>query len=219
MNVLLVADLASHQQKTLQFSLSRLQNQGHFANLIDTKSDDSNMDSRHLTQLLNKDQSGLTGQQQHDIEAVYQRLKEIARTQRFKVKGTGINTTALVNEAWLKSQNQNKTFNDRNHFFAYSALAMRHILLNEAKKNKLITYVDAQSYTEQPVFKDSTYLLDLEKQLIKLKAFDQNIEQVFTYKYFGDMDFADIAEVMDVSERTVFRNWKKARAMLAVAMQ
>jgi RNA polymerase sigma factor (TIGR02999 family) len=196
-----------------------LQNQGHFANLIDNKSDNNNMDSKHLTQLLNKDQSGLTGQQQHDIEAVYQRLKEIARTQRFKVKGTGINTTALVNEAWLKSQNQNKTFNDRNHFFAYSALAMRHILLNEAKKNKLITYVDAQSYTEQPVFKDSTYLLDLEKQLIKLKAFDQNIEQVFTYKYFGDMDFADIAEVMDVSERTVFRNWKKARAMLAVAMQ
>lgn len=177
------------------------------------------MDSAQITQLLNKDQGELTGQQQQDIEAVYLRLKEIARTQRFKVKGTGFNTTALVNEAWLKSQDNDKTFNDRNHFFAYSALAMRHILLNEAKKNRLITYVDKESALDQPVMKESTYLIDLERQLARLKAFDANLEQVFTYKYFGDMEFADIAKVMDVSERTVFRHWKKARAMLAVAMQ
>ncbi len=177
------------------------------------------MDTDNLTQLLNNDQSALTHDQQKDIEAVYQRLKEIARIQRFKIKGTGINTTALVNEAWLKSQKQAKTFNDRNHFFAYSALAMRHILLNEAKKNQLITYVDETDYVNQPVFKESSYLLDLEKQLVRLKAFDEKLEQVFTYKFFGDMEFADIAEVMQVSERTVFRNWKKARAMLAVALQ
>jgi RNA polymerase sigma factor (TIGR02999 family) len=177
------------------------------------------MDSAHITQLLNKNQDELTGQQQQDIEAVYQRLKEIARTQRFKVKGTGFNTTALVNEAWLKSQKNDKTFNDRNHFFAYSSLAMRHILLNEAKKNRLITYVDDQDFAEQPVFQESSYLIDLEMQLLKLRAFDVNLEQVFTYKFFGDMEFADIADVMGVSERTVFRNWKKARAMLAAAMQ
>lgn len=177
------------------------------------------MDQANLTQLLNNDQSALTQEQHKDIEAVYQRLKEIARTQRFKIKGTGINTTALVNEAWLKSQKQAKSFNDRNHFFAYSALAMRHILLNEAKKNQLITYVDDSEQLNQPVFKESSYLLDLEKQLQRLKAFDESLEQVFTYKFFGDMEFADIAEVMQVSERTVFRNWKKARAMLAVALQ
>ncbi len=177
------------------------------------------MDAANLTQLLNNDQSSLTSAQQQDIEAVYQRLKEIARMQRFKIKGTGVNTTALVNEAWLKSQKQAKTFNDRNHFFAYSSLAMRHILLNEAKKNQLITYVDEHTHLEQPVYKESVYLLDLEKQLLKLKKFDADLEQVFTYKFFGDMDFVDIAEVMQVSERTVFRNWKKARAMLAVAMQ
>lgn len=177
------------------------------------------MDNAHLTQLLNNDQSALNDQQQQDIAEVYQRLKEIAKIQRIKVKGSSLNTTALVNEAWLKSQKQAKTFNDRNHFFAYSSLAMRHILLNEAKKNQLITYVDEQTHLEQPVYKESAYLLDLEKQLVRLKKFDASLEQVFTYKFFGDMDFADIAEVMQVSERTVFRNWKKARAMLAVAMQ
>ncbi|KAA3645725.1 MAG: hypothetical protein DWP95_03960 [Proteobacteria bacterium] len=177
------------------------------------------MDQANLTQLLNHDQSELTPQQQLDIQTVYQHLKKIARSQRFKVKGTGINTTALVNEAWLKNQKTAKTFNDRNHFFAYSALAMRHILLNEAKRNHVITYVDDQSEVGNPVLSDSIQLLDLEKQLIKLKAFDASLEQVFTYKFFGDMDFNDIADLMGISERTVFRNWKKARAMLAVALK
>jgi len=177
------------------------------------------MDQADLTQLLNKDQSDLSAQQQVDIEAVYDHLKRIARNQRFKVKGTGINTTALVNEAWLKNQKTAKTFNDRNHFFAYSALAMRHILLNEARRNQVVTYVEDQSDVENPVLKDSTYLLDLEKQLVKLKAFDPQLEQVFTFKFFGDMEFKDIADVMEISERSVSRYWKKARAMLAVALQ
>ena len=177
------------------------------------------MDNAHLTQLLNNDQSALNDQQQQDIAEVYQRLKEIAKIQRVKVKGSSLNTTALVNEAWLKSQHQNKTFNDRNHFFAYSALAMRHILLNEAKKNRLLTFVDQPDELSQQVIKESDYLIDLEHALVRLKAFNADLEQVFTYKFFGDMEFTDIAEVMQVSERTVFRNWKKARAMLAVAMQ
>jgi RNA polymerase sigma factor (TIGR02999 family) len=177
------------------------------------------MDPKTLTQLLNSNQATLTIEQQHDIEDVYQRLKEIAKGQRFKVKGTGINTTALVNEAWLKSKNKSKSFENRNHFFAYSALAMRHILLNEAKKNQIITYVENPNNMEHPVIKESTYLLDLDKHLVRLKAFDEKLEQVFTYKFFGEMEFSDIADVMQVSERTVFRNWKKARAMLAVAMQ
>lgn len=53
--------------------------------------------------------------------------------------------TQLLNldqSALSDQQHQNKTFNNRNHFFAYSALAMRHILLNEAKKNRLLTFVD-----------------------------------------------------------------------------
>jgi len=177
------------------------------------------MDSAQLTQLLNNDQSALNDQQQQDIAAVYQRLKEIAKIQRIKIKGSSLNTTALVNEAWLKSQQNNKTFNDRNHFFAYSALAMRHILLNEAKKNRLLTFVDQPDELSQKVIKESDYLIDLENALTRLKAFNPSLEQVFTFKFFGDMEFSDIAEVMNVSERTVFRNWKKARAMLAVAMQ
>ena len=177
------------------------------------------MEYLQLTQALNNQPNQLSQSQQHEIEQVYSHLKKIARSQRFKVKGTGLNTTALVNEAWIKSQKNANSFNDRNHFFAYCALAMRHILLNEAKKHRLLTYVDSEADFEQPLIKESDSLLDLERHLEKLKAFNPRLEQIFTYKFFGDMEFDAIAVVLDVSERTVFRDWKKAKAMLAAAMQ
>ena len=173
------------------------------------------MDYVQLTQALNNQKNPLSADQQHDIEVAYDYLKRIARSQRFKVKGTGLNTTALVNEAWIKSQKA-KSFNDRNHFFAYCALAMRHILLNEAKKHRLLTYVDSEADFEQPLIKESDSLLDLERHLEKLKAFNPRLEQIFTYKFFGDMEFDAIAVVLDVSERTVFRDWKKAKAMFSM---
>ena len=173
-----------------------------------------------LTELLNADHKSLSPSQQSDMEKIYGKLKQIAKSQRFKIKTNGLNTTALVNEAWLITKDTNKTFNDRNHFFAYCSIAMRHILIQEARKNKLVTYVDNDKILDQQsVYKQSDYLLDLERHLVKLKAFSPRLEQIFTYKFYGDMEFDSISEILGVSERTIFRDWKKARAMLSVAMQ
>lgn len=178
------------------------------------------MINKEITLLLNKESSEFSLSQQQDISEVYQRLKEIARGQRIKINGTGINTTALVNEAWLKSKKQSKTFTDRNHFFAYCALSMRHILLNEAKRNQILTFVEYDgNQSQDPTYLESDYLIELDSQLNNLKKFNPRLEQVFTYKYFGEMEFVDIATLLDVSERTVFRDWQKAKAMLAAAMQ
>jgi len=152
------------------------------------------------------------------MTAIYDRLKRIARSQRFKIRNSGLNTTALVNEAWLKSKKDAKVFNSRNHFFAYCALAMRHILINTAKRKRLVTFVEDPAELDRPAQDQADYLIDLERQLVSLGRFNARLEQVFVYKYFGDMDFADIAEVLSVSERTVFRDWQKARAMLATAL-
>ena len=176
------------------------------------------MDISALTQLLNADSKGLSSAQQEDMDTVYYKLKQIAKSQRFKIKNNGINTTELVNEAWLVSKGSNKTFNDRNHFFAYCSIAMRHILIHQAKKNSLLTYIDNENLEQHTVYKQSDYLLELERQLKKLKEFSPRLEQIFTYKYFGDMEFDSIAELLKISERTVFRDWKKARAMLSIAL-
>ena len=176
-----------------------------------------------LTQLVNSDHRDFSSEQQLEISKVYSHLKQIAKSQRFKIKGNGFNTTALVNEAWLKSKDANKSFNDRQHFFAYCALAMRHILLSQARKNKLITYMGHEDDINEDIHPRSTnnssdYLLDLEKQLKSLHEYSPRLEQIFCYKFFGEMDFDAIAHVLDVSERTVFRDWKKARAMLSISM-
>lgn len=173
-----------------------------------------------LTQLLNTDHKELSAGQQKDMGLIYSKLKQIAKSQRLKLKTDGLNTTALVNEAWLKTKDTEKIFNDRNHFFAYCSITMRHILINQARKNQKITYVDDSTKLDnQIVLEQSDYLLDLERQLEKLKAFSPRLEQIFTFKFFGDMDFDSIAELLETSERTVFRDWKKARTMLSVAMQ
>lgn len=172
-----------------------------------------------ITSLLNQDGSEFSESQQHEIASVYQHLKQIARGQRLKIKGSSLNTTALVNEAWVKTNKQSKTFMNRKHFYAYCALAMRHILLNEAKRNQIITFVEYNDELNQTTFNESDYLLDLDIQLKKLKDYNPRLEQVFTYKFFGDMEFVDIASVLDMSERTVFRDWHKAKTMLAAAMQ
>lgn len=177
------------------------------------------MNISNFTQLLNSDQQELSMSQQKDMDNIYQQLKLIAKSQKFKVKINGLNTTALVNEAWLKTKDTNKSFNDRNHFFAYCAIAMRHILINQARKNKLITYIDnSDQLMQQAVYHQSDYLLDLERQLEKLKKFSPRLEQIFTYRFFAEMDFSAIAEHLNISERTIIRDWKKARIMLSVAI-
>lgn len=176
------------------------------------------MGDPQITRMLNLDQSLLTPEQQDEMAGVYHQLKNIARSQRFKVQNNRIHTTALVNEAWLKSKGKDKTFNNRDHFFGYCALCMRHILYDQARRNKLVTYVDDKALDDQPVYQQSLLLLDIEKQLRLLKEHYPRLEQIFTYRYYGDMEFDAIARVLDLSERTVLRDWKKAKAMLAAAL-
>ncbi len=178
------------------------------------------MSDAAITEMLNMDPDAWTPEQQQDMADVYRQLKKVARGQRLKVSNHGFNTTALVNEAWLKYRKNPRTFNDRNHFFAYCAIAMRHILYNQARRNRLVTWVDVDNEINRlPVHDQSEFFVDLERQLDALREFDPRLEKVFTYKFFGDMTFEEIADVLEVSERTALRDWKKARAMLSVSLE
>lgn len=177
------------------------------------------MPDAQITKLLNMDPSALTPEQQQDMADVYAQLKQVARGQRLRVSHHGLNTTALVNEAWLKYRANARTFNDRNHFFAYCAIAMRHILYNQARRNRLITWVDVDNELNRlPVHDQSEFLVDLEDQLAALRDYSPRLEKVFTYKFFGEMTIAEIAQVLGISERTALRDWKKARTMISAAL-
>ena len=177
------------------------------------------MDIKDLTQLLNTENHHLTSDHQKALEMVYQQLKKIAKTQKFKVSQQELNTTALVNEAWIKLNKNNKVFSNRNHFYATSALAMRHILLNQAKKQA--SQGISQPLEEDSMIADQTealWLLDLEKHLQDLAEYSKRLEEIFVYRYFGGMKIEEIADLLSLSKRTVNRDWKKAKLMLSVAL-
>ena len=177
------------------------------------------MDDLDLTKVINTNQGGLQSGDQQVLKEVYARLREIARIQKFKIRDHGLQTTAIVNEAWLKTKSGKKSFEDRSHFFAYCALAMRHILIDQARRNKLVTYVsDEKELDGQPTYLQSDFLLDLEDHLVRLAEYSPRLEKIFTFRFYGEMQFEDIGSVLEISRRTVIRDWKKAQSMLAVSM-
>ena len=178
------------------------------------------MDPKQLTQLLNTENSQLSFEQQQALESVYFQLKKIAHSQKYKVHNHELNTTALVNEAWIKLKGKDRCFNDRNHFFATSAMAMRQILLNQAQK--VASRAEEDQFEVEDMVSDRSeaiWLLDLEQQLIKMGQYNSRLEEVFVYRYFGGMTIEEIATTLDASPRTIDRDWKKAKLMMTVALK
>ena len=156
---------------------------------------------------------------------VYDDLRAIARRQLAMRAGNGtLSTTGLVHEAYLKLADQARvSWQDRGHFYALSALAMRHVLVDRAKArfaekregDRLrITLDDALIPAEaQP-----EALLDLNEAIEWLAGVEPRLAQVVDCRFFGDLSEAEIAEAMGVTTRTVQRDWAKARMLLRRAL-
>jgi len=131
-----------------------------------------------------------------------------------------LQTTALVNEAYLRLADQKRAnFTNRSHFFAVAAKAMRQILVNHAKASqrqkrggggaKVELDEAALISPEQP-----REILDLNEALERLAALDLRKAQVVELSYFGGLKQEEIAEVLKISTITVRRDWVFARAWL-----
>lgn len=153
--------------------------------------------------------------------AVYDRLRALAHG---KVRGRGpgatLGTTALVNEAWIKLVDRKQAdFNDRNHFFAVAATAMRQIVIDEARAKLAVKRGAGQEPLElndEVVGEDSrmTELIALDEALTRLAEVDERLCKIVEMRFFAGYTTAEIAEATGTSERTVKRSWRKARALL-----
>jgi RNA polymerase sigma factor (TIGR02999 family) len=135
--------------------------------------------------------------------------------------GHALNTTALVNEAYLRLVNQDKVnWQNRAHFFAVSAKAMRSILIDMARGRKRLRrggdsrQVDLD---EALVFSDerAVELVALDDALTELAKLDERKARIVETRYFGGLTVQETAEVLDVSVATVEREWRRARAWLS----
>ena len=131
-----------------------------------------------------------------------------------------LQTTALVNEAYLRLADQtNPRWQDRAHFFAVAARAMRQILVNYAKSygtqkrggGALKVELDEAAFVSP---EESKEIVDLHEALERLATLDSRKAEVVELKYFGGLNYDEMAEVLKISPVTVRRDWKFAKAWL-----
>jgi RNA polymerase sigma-70 factor, ECF subfamily len=171
--------------------------------------------------------------QQGDREAldrltplVYDELRRMAHRyiQRERA-GQTLETTALVNEAYLRLINQQKMdWQNRAHFFAVTARVMRHILIDHARRRHYLKYGgEAQqvSLTEANAMSEvrAAELVALDEALDELAKLDPRKSRVVELRYFGGLSLEETADVLEISIMTVRRDWRTAKAWLYKAVK
>jgi RNA polymerase sigma factor (TIGR02999 family) len=152
---------------------------------------------------------------------VYDELHRLARRYMSRErKGHTLQTTALINEAYVRLVDQkNVHWANRSHFFAISAQIMRRILIDHARRH---AYAKRGGGAQQVSLDEAAAvasgigaeILRLDEALKTLAEMDPRRSQVVELRYFGGLNNEEIAGVLHVSENTVTRDWNMARAWL-----
>jgi RNA polymerase sigma factor (TIGR02999 family) len=159
------------------------------------------------------------------VPQLYEELRAIAhhRIARRPDGGT-LETTGLVHEVYLKLVDQPGTdVQDRAHFLALASLAMRHVLVDRAKARGRLKRGGATgliTFDEERIAVDDQpdALLQLDDALSWLAELEPRLARVVECRFFGGLSEAEIARALGVTERTVQRDWVKARMLLRRAL-
>lgn len=177
--------------------------------------------SQDITQLLLAWGNGNKEALDHLMPLVYEELRRLARNyMRRQRAGHTLQTTALVNEAYLRLIDSSRVnWQNRTHFFAISAQMMRRILVDFARaKNSLKRGGEQIQVTLDdniPALSEKeTDLIALDEALETLTKLNSRQSRIVELRYFGGMTEEEIAESLQVSVRTVRRDWSVARAWL-----
>lgn len=157
---------------------------------------------------------------------VYEQLYALAqRHQKHHFQKRLLDTTAIVHEVYLKMVDQKRVnVNDRAHFFALAARVVRQVLIDEARKRSRkkrggdIEMISLERL-DVPIEERSSTLLAIDEALEQLALHNERMAQIVEYRFFVGLSVAEVAEVMGVSERTVAREWRRARAYLYQALR
>ena len=159
------------------------------------------------------------------FQAVYPELRRIAHTRlRRGFPDPDFGTTALVNECYLKLREADRVeAGDRAHFFSYTAAAMRSIVVDIARARaserrggqaQHVTLDDEQGGDRGA----EDEIIRVHEALDEIGQLDPRLVQLVEMRYFAGMSDLEIAAALDVTDRTVRRDWQKARVLLAAAL-
>ncbi len=188
----------------------------------------SEAQSPNLTRLLQAWQSGDSTALETLTPLVYQELHRLARRKMANERaGHLMQPSALVNEAFLRLTNHAQVeWANRNQFFAVSARLMRQILIDFARQQSSqkrgegapAIHLSFISDLPTPATADPADLLDLDRALTRLAELDSRQAQVVELRFFGGLENSEIASFLGISEPTVTRDWRLARAWLFDAL-
>ena len=156
------------------------------------------------------------------LPLVYDELRRVAHRQLGRERsGHTLSTTALVHEAYLRLVDQTRArWVDRAHFFAVAAGVMRRILVDYARRFRAakrgggVQPVDLDR-VEVSLDERSEMLINLDEALGRLAELNPRLSRVVEYRFFGGMTEEETAEALGVTDRTVRRDWIKAKAWLS----
>ena len=158
---------------------------------------------------------------------VYDDLRALARRQLARLRpGQSLAPTVLVHEAYLKfAERSAPAVVDRQHFLAIAARAMRFIVIDHIRRRQARKRDDGGGRDARPTEADARTaltpvdLVAMNDALDELEALDARQAQVVEMRFFGGLELKEIAALLDTSERTIKRDWQRARAFLYASLR
>jgi RNA polymerase sigma factor (TIGR02999 family) len=179
--------------------------------------------SSEVTALIQAADHGDSAAQQALYDRVYAELKQIARRQLAGSEPATLNTTGLVHETYLKlAQHAGPPLQGHVHFFALAAKAMRQIVIDRARARltekrggEHLQVVELDAAVHIMDSQDGPgELLHLDRALELLEAEEPRLAQLVELRFFAGLEISEISALQQVSERTLNRDWRRAKAHL-----
>lgn len=178
-------------------------------------------DRAEITDLLAALRAGQPDAMERLLPLVYDELRRRARRERARAgRSPTLSTTGLVHEAYLKLVGSRGSWEDRNHFFAVAVKAMRGVLVDYARKRlaKKRGGAAARPIDLDPdalhAEHDAEEILAVHEAMDRLAGIDPRLHQIVELRFFGGLSIEESAEVLGLSDRTIKREWTKARTLL-----
>lgn len=175
-----------------------------------------------ITELIGLARDGDRDASDRLFAALYAELKRIARGQLAGVQGP-LHATSLVHEAYCKlARGADLAIQDRQHFYAIAARVMRQIVLNDVRSRSAkrrggdvrIDAFDTQAMRVVAADGLSDDVIALDAALIKLAGLDPMLERLVELRFYAGLDLAEISGLLGRAERSLKRDWRRARAFL-----
>jgi RNA polymerase sigma factor (TIGR02999 family) len=174
-----------------------------------------------VTHILNAIGKGDSCASRDLLELVYGELRRLATAKMASESpGQTLQATALVHEAWLRlSNDESRKWNDRTHFFAAAAEAMRRILVDKARRKRAVRHGGSLNQVEMPeiatpALENDDNVLAVNEALEKFALLEPQKAELVKLRYFVGMTLEQASEALDISERTAKRYWAFSRAWL-----